>query len=243
MESIVLFGATSGIAQAVARKLVSEGENLILIGRSQAALVQFGMELEKSSGRAMPCIVWDVLDFTGHGMHFRSLVGSHAVKGVLFAAGLMIPQDECDKDPEKTKLTLDTNFTGPTMILSLFAEYFRLKGTGFISCVSSVAGDRGRGKVLAYAAAKAGLSAYLAGLSHRLAGTGVLVQTIKPGFVKTKMVGNMQSPLMATPERVAKEIVSAIRNRREVVYTPFFWRYIMLLIKTIPSPIFKRMKL
>lgn len=243
MERIVIFGATSGIAKAVAKSLLSEGHDLILIGRSQADLTEAARELEQSTGRAAPCVVWDVLDFGSHAARFRELAAAHALKGIFFAAGVQIPQEECDREPAKTRLTLDTNLTGPAMILGLFAEHFQAKGAGFISCVSSVAGDRGRGKVLAYAASKAGLTAYLAGLRHRLAGTGILVQTIKPGFVKTRMVGNMRSPLMATPERVAREITAAIRKRREVIYTPFFWRYIMIIIKAMPGPIFKRLKL
>ncbi len=262
---IVLFGATSGIAKAVAKSLMAQGHDLILIGRSQAALLDFARELEKTYGRAAPCLVWDVLDFAGHAARFRELASAHALHGIFFAAGILIPQEECDRDPAKTRLTMDTNLTGQAMILGLFAEHFqaqaakrraqmskargkvpgeeRGRGAGFISCVSSVAGDRGRGKVLAYAAAKAGLTAYLAGLRHRLAGTGILVQTIKPGFVRTRMVGDMRSPLMATPERVAGEITAAIRKRREILYTPFFWRYIMAIIKALPGPVFKRLKL
>ena len=243
MERIAVFGATSGIARAVVQRLATQGEELLLIGRSRETLADMARELEKNFGRAVPFRVWDVLDFPNHALHFQELMADHAVKGLFFAAGVQIPQEECDLHPEKTRLTLDTNFTGPVVILGLFAEHFRSQGFGFISCISSVAGERGRGKVLAYAASKAGLTAYLAGLSHRLVGSGILIQTIKPGFVRTRMVGNMQSPLMATPERVAGEIVSALRRRREVVYTPYYWRYIMAIIRAIPAPIFRRMKL
>jgi short-subunit dehydrogenase len=243
MERIAVFGATSGIAREVARKFLADGEDLVLIGRSREALADMARELAKVAGREVPYLVWDVLDFAAHAARFEELKAEHAIKGVFFAAGVQIPQEECDRDPEKTRLTLDTNLTGPAIIIGLFAAWFRSRGTGFISCVSSVAGDRGRGKVLAYAASKAGLTAYLAGLRHRLANTGILVQTVKPGFVKTRMIGDLRSRLIASPERVAADIVSAIRLRREVIYTPFFWRYIMAVIKAIPAPVFRRMKL
>jgi decaprenylphospho-beta-D-erythro-pentofuranosid-2-ulose 2-reductase len=264
MERIAVFGATSGIARAVAKKLMADGEDLILIGRSREPLADLARGLEKDFGRAVPLVVWDVLDFPGHEAHFRELVSAHELQGLFFAAGVMFPQAECDREPGKTRLTMDVNLTGPAVIIGLFAEYFagrsrdmerersgdrkpdaadgKKRAGPFISCVSSVAGERGRGKVLAYAAAKAGLSAYLAGLRHRLAGTGILVQTVKPGFVKTRMTEGLQSPIMATPDRVAGEIAAAIRCRREIVYTPFFWRYIMAIIKMIPAPIFRRMK-
>ncbi len=252
MERIVVFGATSGIASAVSRVLMAEGQDLVLIGRSREALIALSLALEKASGRSVPYVVWDVLDFAEHDAKFRELIAAHAVKGLFFAAGVLIPQEECDREPAKTRLTMDSNLTGPAMIMGLFAEYFLAqkmaehgsrKTKPFISCISSVAGDRGRGKVLAYAASKAGLSAYLAGLRHRLAGSGILVQTIKPGFVQTRMVGTLKSPLMAKPEKVAMEIVRSLRQQREVVYTPFYWRYIMAIIKSIPEPIFKRLKL
>lgn len=240
---IAVFGATSGIARALADRLAGEGERLILIGREGAALDALARELEGRHGGRPPCMVWDVLDFGGHGERFRALVSEHSLEGLFFAAGVMFSQDECDGDPAKTRLTMDTNLTGPVIVMDLFAGYFRLRGSGFISCVSSVAGDRGRGKVLAYGASKAGLSAYLAGLRHRLAGSGVFVQTVKPGFVRTRMTMGLRSPLMAEPGPVARDIASALRRRRPVVYTPFFWKYIMLVIKALPDAVFRRLKI
>ena len=240
---IALFGATSGIARAVATRLAQGGEDLILIGRDGAALAGMAEELHAACGRKPACLVWDALDHGAHARHFRELAGGFALKGVFMAAGIQFPQDECDKDGEKTRLTIETNLMGPAIVLDLFAAHFREKGSGFISCVSSVAGERGRGKVLAYAASKAGLTAYLAGLRHRLAGTGVLVQTVKPGFVRTRMTAGMGSALMAEPERVGRDIVAALRQRREILYTPWFWKWIMLIIRCIPAPVFRRLKL
>ncbi len=239
---IAVIGATSGIARAVAERLAAEGEDLILMGRDGAALAEQAEGLHKAGGRKPACMIWDVLDHAGHAGKFRELAAAHALKGVFLAAGIQFPQDECDGDAAKTRLTFDTNLTGPAIILDLFAAHFREKKGGFISCVSSVAGERGRGKVLAYAASKAGLTAYLDGLRHRLAGTGVLVQTIKPGFVRTRMTAGLRSGLTAEPERVARDIVAALRAGREEIYTPWFWKWIMLIIKAIPSPIFRKLK-
>jgi len=240
---IAVFGATSGIARAVAGRLSADGEELILIGRDAAGLAAVARELDPAGNRGIPQVTWDVLDFAGHADRFKTLAAEHRLQGVFFAAGVLFPQDECEADPAKARLTFDANLTGPALILDLFAAHFRARNEGWISCVSSVAGDRGRGKVLAYGAAKAGLSAYLAGLRHRLAGTRVFVQTIKPGFVRTRMTVGLKSRLMAEPEAVARDIVGALRARREVVYTPVIWRWIMLIIRNIPTPVFRRMKL
>jgi short-subunit dehydrogenase len=237
---VAVFAATSGIARAVAARLRAAGEDLILIGRDAEALRALAREL---GDEGIPQVTWDVLDFGSHAAKFGALAAAHRLSGLFFAAGVLFPQDECERDPAKARLTFDANLTGPALILDLFAARFRAQGYGWISCVSSVAGDRGRGKVLAYGAAKAGLSAYLAGLRHRLAGTGVFVQTVKPGFVRTRMTTHVKSRLMAEPEAVARDIEKALRARREVVYTPGIWRWIMLIIRLIPSPVFRRMKL
>lgn len=250
--AVVVFGATSGIARPVAALLAARGESLILIGRDAAALEAMASDLERRHGRKPEVAVWDVLDFPGHADRFRALAAAHegaahgggaGLQGIFFAAGAQFPQDECDVDPEKTRLTFDTNLTGPAVVLDLFAGHFRRQGRGWISCVSSVAGDRGRGKVLAYGASKAGLSAYLDGLRFRLTGTGVFVQTVKPGFVRTRMTAGMKSALMAEPEPVARAIVAALDRRRETVYVPGIWKWIMLVIRLIPAPVFRRMKI
>lgn len=248
--AIAVFGATSGIARPVADLWAARGESLILIGRDGAALEAMASDLERAHGRRPAVAEWDVLDFRGHADRFRALAEAHAgagngagLQGIFFAAGAQFPQDECDADPDKTRLVFDTNLTGPAIVLDLFAGHFRRQGRGWISCVSSVAGDRGRGKVLAYGASKAGLSAYLDGLRFRLTGAGVFVQTIKPGFVRTRMTAGVKSALMAEPEPVARAIVSALDRRRETVYVPGMWRWIMLVIRWIPAPVFRRMKI
>ena len=112
--------------------------------------------------------------------------------------------------------------------------------------VSSVAGDRGRQSNYLYGSTKAGFSTYLDGMRNRLYRSGVTVITVKPGFVDTSMTWgllNPKSPLVATPERVARDIARAIRRRKNTVYTPWFWALVMLAIRLVPEPIFKRLSL
>jgi len=112
--------------------------------------------------------------------------------------------------------------------------------------VSSVAGDRGRQSNYPYGASKAALDAYLSGLRNRAYPLGINVITIKPGFVRTRLTEgkvNPNSPLLASPERVAGDIFNAVRVGRSICYTPWFWAYIMCIIRLIPEFIFKRLKL
>jgi short-subunit dehydrogenase len=107
-----------------------------------------------------------------------------------------------------------------------------------------VAGDRGRGSNAVYGAAKAGLTAFLSGLRNRLAPAGVRVVTVKPGFVDTPMTGHVaKNPLFASPERVARDLLRAIDTGADVVYTPWWWRFVMLLVRLIPERLFKRLSL
>ncbi|MFK7924061.1 MAG: SDR family NAD(P)-dependent oxidoreductase, partial [Bacteroidia bacterium] len=117
------------------------------------------------------------------------------------------------------------------------------RGSGKIIGISSVAGDRGRASNYLYGSAKAGLTAYLSGLRNRLASKGVHVMTVKPGFVRTAMTENMDLPPVITgePSKVAKDIIRSVRRGRNVIYTLWMWRYIMLIIRTIPERIFKKL--
>jgi short-subunit dehydrogenase len=114
---------------------------------------------------------------------------------------------------------------------------------GSITLISSVAGDRGRQSNYAYGSAKAALNTFASGLRNRFFKQGVHVMTVKPGFIDTPMTWGMKSPLIASRESVAESIVEAMKNRSNVVYVPFFWRYIMLIIIHIPEMIFKRLSL
>ena len=122
---------------------------------------------------------------------------------------------------------------------------FAARRSGTIIGISSVAGDRGRATNYIYGSAKAGFTAYLSGLRNRLAGQGVHVATISPGFIATRMTAGMDLPekLTASPEEVAEAILAAQEKRRDVVYVRPIWRLVMMVIRSIPEPVFKRLKI
>ena len=135
---------------------------------------------------------------------------------VVSVIGLLGDQAKAETDLAHASLVLRSNFEGPALLLGLFAERFRARGEGVIVGVSSVAGDRGRASNYVYGAAKAGFTAFLSGLRNRLAGTGVRVVTVKPGFVRTKMTAGLKlpGPLTAEPEEVAEAIYRAAPSAR-----------------------------
>lgn len=146
-------------------------------------------------------------------------------------------------DWKQAQRILDVNLASAVSALGLIAQVLEDRGEGFICAISSVAGDRGRASNYTYGASKAGLTAYLEGLRQRLAPAGVHVTTVKPGFVDTKMTyGREDMFLVASPERVAKIMVQAVSKGRDVVYVPWFWRPASFVLRNIPAPLFKRLR-
>ena len=138
-----------------------------------------------------------------------------------------------------------SNYEGPAAILSVFADLFEARGSGTIVGISSVAGDRGRATNYIYGSAKAGFTAFLSGLRNRLARKGVHVLTVLPGFVATRMTEQLDLPkaLTAEPKEVALAIERAVKGKRNTIYVRPVWALIMLIIRSIPEAIFKRLRL
>ena len=158
--------------------------------------------------------------------------------------GSMPAQADIDADPGLIDGTVTDSFTGPARFLHLLAPVIEERGMGSIVGVGSVAGDRGRLGNYVYGAAKAGFHTYLSGLRNRLTRAGGHVVTVKPGFVDTAMTWGLPGMfLVASPEKVAADILRAVERRRNVIYTPVFWTLIMLIIRHIPEPVFKKMKI
>ena len=234
---IVIFGATSGSARALARELTRRGRDLVLVGRSEEALKAEAADLAVRVNRAVPVFAWDLLDRTHHAERFAALAAAHDIGGVFFAPGVLLSEAVAEADPERTRHLFDLNLTEPVVVLNLFATHFNKRGGGFLSVLSSVAGDRGRAANKTYGASKAGLTAWLEGLRAALHGTGVLVQTVKSGPVRTPMTAAYKGPaiLLADPDAVAKTIVDAIEKKRTTVYAPGYWRYVMAVIRALPE--------
>jgi short-subunit dehydrogenase len=247
-ETYLILGATSGIARAVSHVLAGRGCRLVLAARNPEELQRLANDLRIRHQTAIECAAFDALDFAGHAalVERSTKVFEGELDGVILCYGYMVDQAQAQADFAEARRTIDVNFTSAVSVLERFADYFAQRHAGVIAAISSVAGDRGRQSNYIYGAAKAGLTAYLQGLRNRLFSAGVHVLTIKPGFVATAMTDglvNPNSPLLATPQQVARVIDRALRRRRNVLYTRWFWRPIMFVIRSIPEPVFKRLKL
>jgi len=243
MEYILIVGAKSDIAQAIAKKYANNGYNLYLAARQAHELQAFATDLSIRTDKQIQCIELDILNYVTH-KHFYATLSIKPI-GVIIAVGYLGEQQHAQNDFVITKKITDTNYTGIVSLLNIIANDFETRNSGFIIAISSVAGDRGRKRNYIYGAAKAALNTYLSGLRNRLYIANVNVLTVKPGFVYTKMTAKLNLPakLTAYPQDVANDIYIAQQKNQDVLYTKWIWKYIMLIIRYIPEWIFKRLNL
>ncbi len=242
-QYILILGATSDIAQAIYRLYASKGYNLYLAARNASRLEHEVKDLEIRYEIRAQAVEFDGLNYESHIDFYLNL--DPKPYGVVSAIGYLGNQEEAEKNAKEARKIIETNYNACVNILNLAAKELERQGDGFIIGISSVAGDRGRQSNYFYGSSKAGFSAYLSGLRNRMAKKGVHVLTVKPGFVRTKMTEGKDLPpvITATPEQVAKDTYKAQQKKRNHLYTKWYWRYIMLIIKLIPENIFKKMKL
>jgi len=247
-ERVLMLGATSGIAVALCDVMAARGCDLILAGRNVTRLEQQAAELRARHRVTVFVEPFEALDFDHHDAFFERCLAHFdgSLDIVVLCHAYLTDQQLTQTDFREARRTIDVTFTSAVSILGIAANYFERRRRGMIAAISSVAGERGRMSNYTYGASKAGLTVWLEGLRNRLCHAGVHVLTIKPGFVDTPMARGRvspNSPLLATPRRVARAIDRAIRRRRDVLTTPWFWRPIMFLVRLTPEPIFKRLKL
>jgi short-subunit dehydrogenase len=242
---IVIFGATSAIAQAAARLWAARGDELFLVGRNAERLSAVAKDLEVRGKKPIGTASADLTDRTRHAALIEKAAGHlKGIDTVLIAHGELGDQKKSEADPAAALAVIDSNFLSCVSLLTLLSPQFERQRSGTLAVISSVAGDRGRRSNYIYGAAKAGLNAFLSGLRARLSSAGVSVLTIKPGFVDTPMTAQFKKGLLwASADSVGKGIVRAVDRRRDVIYLPRFWCLIMSIIRAIPERIFKRLKI
>jgi decaprenylphospho-beta-D-erythro-pentofuranosid-2-ulose 2-reductase len=246
VSTVIILGANAGIGRALAVEFAAHRYDLILSGRDQEELVLVAADLNLRYKVKARVVTADVGKFAELESALKDCLNAagESLEGFVLCAGYLGDPETAKQDLNEARRILDINFTGSVMALEVAANYFEQKGRGFICAVSSVAGDRGRQSNYLYGSAKGGLTTYLQGLRNRLYHHGVNVITIKPGFVDTRMVyGKGKLPLTVTPERAATDIIRAIMRRKNVAYVPWFWRIIMIVIRSVPESVFKRLRM
>jgi len=237
MKHVVLVGATDGIGLALARTFTERWWRVAVVGRDGAKLASVVDGLHGEYPGAT--VVGQVLDVSRREDVLPAMEAALAALGqmdlLVYCAGVM------ENDHEGRRRMLDVNVLGAIDVLEWGADYFVMAGGGHLAAIGSVAGDRGRAGQPAYAGSKAALHEYLEGLRHRLHPSGVKVSTIKPGWVRTRMLGDVPGfPPAIAASRAAEIIARKLERGAEEFYVPGFWRWISLALRHTPRFLFKR---
>jgi decaprenylphospho-beta-D-erythro-pentofuranosid-2-ulose 2-reductase len=247
--NIVIFGATSRIAECCAREWVARAKGgpirLLLIARGPEKLEAIAQDLRLRCGPAGE-VLTGIADFAEldklPDIAGRAFAQLGKVDMALVAHGVLPNQTLAQQDHAQARDALLINGVSPALLAERIAEKMALQGSGTLAVISSVAGDRGRQSNYLYGSAKALLDCQLEGLRHRLWKQSVRVITIKPGPTATPMTsGLLPASGMASPEQVARDIVTGTARGTAVIYTPGKWRLIMLVIRNLPRFIFRRL--
>jgi short-subunit dehydrogenase len=245
MRKILIIGATSAIAEATARIYAERGDRLHLVARDEGKLEAIAADLRVRGAAQVSHTRLDVSDYPRHEAVIDESWG--VLEGcdlVLIAHGTLPNQAESEADWGQTMEALHINGLSVISLLTLLANRFEAQGSGTIAVIGSVAADRIRRSNFTYGTAKLAVTGFLEGLRLRLAPAGIKVLTIKPGFVDTPMTADFpKGALWAKPADVAKGIVSAVEKGRDSIYLPWFWWGIMFIIRWLPGPIFRRLKI
>ncbi len=241
MKNVLILGGCSDIAVALARIYAVKGCAITMAARALQKLDPILSDLKVRSKVNHKGVQFDALDFDSHQTFYDDLEDKPDI--VICAFGYLGDHEKATTDFKEARQIIDANYTGAVSILNIVAQDFKERVTGTIIGISSVAGDRGRRQNYFYASAKAGFTAYLSSLRNNMVEAGVHVMTVKPGFVDTAMTQGLKLPPIITgkPATVAKDIYSAAKKKRNVIYTKWIWRWIMFIIIHIPEAVFKKL--
>ena len=243
-KKALVIGGSSGIGAELARHLAKQGVEVALAARRGAEMQRVADAIAAEGGAKPLCYVHDVREYECVPQLFQKI--AHDLGGldlVIYAAGVMPAIAPGEYDFEKDRQMIEINLLGAIAWLNEAAQRFERAGTGTIVGISSVAGERGRQSMPVYCASKAALTTYLEALRNRASRHGVSVVTVKPGPVATPMTDGLKLPLLIPAERAASEILAAAKRGAVSAYIPGVWRYIFLLLRNVPSFLFRKTKL
>jgi len=240
LSRVLLLGGTSEIGLAILSALnLAPGTEVILAGRDPQRLEAAG----KALGRPVTVARYDAMDTGSHQAFARPGLRRGSPDLVIAATGILIPQEQAERDVRRAAAMIETNFTGHVTALLAFGEHMRRRGSGTIVVLSSVAAVRPRKFNPVYGATKAALDAFARGYADELHGTGVRVLLVRPGFVIGRMTDGMApAPLATTPEAVGAAVAAALRGRKSTVWVPASLAGLAAAMRLLPRPLWRKVE-
>jgi len=241
MSQALILGATSDIGKQISFQLAQRGYNLQLTGRNLNVLKELSDSVANIFSAKVELITFDILNYSEHKTFYDSLKVKPDL--VICCIGYYEDQKKAFRDFDELNRTIGSNYLGICSLVNIISSDFVLRGSGTITVISSVAGDRGRQLNFIYGSSKAGLTAYLSGLRNLLFSKNIHIVSILLGPVYTKMsAGHNLLPLITlSPQVAAQKIIDATLKKKDSVYIHWIWKYIMFIINIIPEFIFKRL--
>jgi decaprenylphospho-beta-D-erythro-pentofuranosid-2-ulose 2-reductase len=241
---VAIFGATSAIAQAVARVYARGGAHFALVARHPERLRVVAADLAVRGGTVALETTAELTELSRHAALVEAAV--EALGGIdvaLVAHGVLPDQEECRSNAQAAVDSWNVNFVSAASLMEALATRMAPGTRGVLAVLSSVAGERGRAKNYVYGAAKAALTTYASGLGQRLHGSGLAVVTVKPGPVETPMTAGrgFEKRVLADVDAVGAQIHRALERRKRVVYVPGRWRWVFAVIRLLPVRLFERL--
>jgi decaprenylphospho-beta-D-erythro-pentofuranosid-2-ulose 2-reductase len=244
MKKILILGANSFLAESFARIALEKGYSLALAARNKDKLFSLVKDLRiRFPSQEIEALSLDITNFESHELFLSEFKTHGPYEGCFIAVGVMHDQRESMLNQKLSLEMINVNYSGVVSLINHIIKPLIEMKTKFLSVVTSVAGDRGRASNFIYGSSKAALNSYLEGLRSFYHKESILIQTIKLGPVDTPMNAGIENvPLMISASRAASLIWKAILRKKEVVYVPCIWFFIMTIIKHCPRIIFKRLK-
>jgi decaprenylphospho-beta-D-erythro-pentofuranosid-2-ulose 2-reductase len=243
MKAIV-FGGTSGMGRAIARRLAERGDSVFLMGLEPGDLARSAADLKERHPKRAE-IGHAVCDLAKPEGFVAALDAADEFLAdfdtVVVTAAMFASQDALEADTDLALRLVTVNYANTVAFCEHVRKRLLARGGGHLAVFSSVAGDRGRKPVGIYGSSKAGLSIYLEALDHKWSASGLSVTCVKPGFVKTGMTAGLKPPPFAgEPDQVAADVVRAMDRRQPLVYTPGIWALVMFVIRCLPRFVMRK---
>lgn len=243
-QSILLLGGTSEIGLAVVSEyLRRQPLRVVLACMPGDPGIDASVEALQGQGATeVEVIDFDAADFASHPAAIEAAFAGGDIDLAMVAFGLLGDAEELWQDQAKAVQICNINYTGAVSVGVLLGERFKAQGHGQIVAMSTVAGEKVRRSNFVYGSTKAGLDAFYLNLGQALAGLGPKVLVVRPGQVRTRMSAHVkEAPLTVDKEDVAKQIVAAVADGKELIWVPPAFRYVMMVLRHIPTPIFRKL--
>lgn len=241
-KTVLILGSTCELGNEIAIIYAKNNYDLILVAKNSKKNFSLKKKIKTTVNNQIKikCYTLNILNVSSHSRVFKKI--SPKPDGVISLVG-KTHNVSILKNKDIYNI-INTNFTGIINFLIYFLNYFSKRKKGFVVCVTSVAGLRGRAKNFLYGSAKSGLITFLSGCRSYFSKKKIDILTVIPGYIKNKNSVKNQtiSYLSTSPKKLAYKIFTAQQNKKSILYSSYMWIIIMFVIKLLPERIFKKIK-